>query len=170
MRPSILSPCGHAHRHDPRRDPADFWTRLLDRSAIGLSGLCLVHCLAFPVIVALLPAMASVLPRQPWVHAAILSAALPLAGIALWRGWSRHRDRRPGLFGALGLTLMGVGLATGDGGIVETVLTVIGGLMLAAAHALNWRLDHDARFHVAPGDPYGNRTRASAVRGPRPNR
>ncbi len=143
---SPRGPSELTHRHGPAHDGGG--TRLLDRSAIGLSGLCLVHCLAFPVVIALSPAMGSVLPRLWWVHPVILAAALPLAGIALWRGWRGHRDRRPGLLGALGLTLMVAGLASGEEAVLETVLTVVGGLTLASAHALNWRLDHDARFHA----------------------
>lgn len=150
MGPSSLLPSHPAHRHGHVSDGENWLTRWLDRSAIGLSGLCLVHCLAFPVIVALLPAMAPILPQQPWVHSAILATALPLAGFALWRGWRRHRDLRPGFLGVVGLYLMGAGLALGEGRLMETVLTVIGGLLLASAHALNWRLDHDARFHTGP--------------------
>ncbi|QYE37269.1 MerC domain-containing protein (plasmid) [Polymorphobacter sp. PAMC 29334] len=150
MGASNLSSSRPAHRHTHGSGSGNSLTRWLDHSAIGLSGLCLVHCLAFPVIIALLPAMAPILPQQPWVHPAILATALPLAVFALWRGWRRHRDVRPGLLGVLGLLLMGAGLAMGEGRLMETVLTVIGGLLLASAHALNWRLDHDARFHTNP--------------------
>lgn len=124
----------------------DRLTRLLDRSAIGLSSLCLVHCLAFPVLIALLPALGSILPRQWWVHPAILATALPLAGWALHRGWRRHRDWRPVALGIAGLSLMVIGLLSGERGWGETVFTVIGGLTLAAGHVLNWRLD-DHRVH-----------------------
>ena len=148
MGPSKLLPSPSVHRHGHVSDSDNRLTRWLDRSAIGLSGLCLVHCLAFPVIIALLPAMAPILPQQPWVHPAILATALPLAGLALWRGWRRHHDLRPGLLGVVGLNLMGAGLAVGEGRSMETILTVIGGLLLATAHALNWRLDHGARFHA----------------------
>ena len=127
-------------------------TRLLDRGAIGLSGLCLIHCLAFPVLIALLPALASVLPQQWWVHPAILATAVPLAGVALWRGWRQHGDPRPARLGVLGLGLMTAGVLVRDTTVAETVLTVAGGLTVATAHVLNWRLDPMGRHHHADLD------------------
>lgn len=126
---------------------ADRLTRLLDRGAIGLSGLCLVHCLAFPLVIASLPAMAHVLPQEAWVHPLILAAALPLAAAALWRGWRRHGDPRPVALGGGGLALLTLGLLVGHGSSAEIVLTVVGGVTLAAAHTLNWRLDHRRHDH-----------------------
>lgn len=124
----------------------DRLTRLLDRSAIGLSGLCLIHCLAFPVLIATLPALASILPRQWWVHPAILATALPLAGLAFYRGWHRHRDWRPVLFGVAGLSLLTVGVLAGEN-LLETLRTVAGGVVLATAHVLNWRLSGHGLQH-----------------------
>jgi hypothetical protein len=62
----------------------------LDASAIGLSGLCLAHCLLLPVAAALLPALA-VAAEAEWLHLAFAASALPIAGLALARA---HR-RRP---------------------------------------------------------------------------
>lgn len=118
----------------------DTLTRWLDRGAVGLSLLCLVHCLAFPVVIMALPAMAEVLPRAWWVHPAIFGLAIPLASVALVRGWAGHRDRRPLRLGALGLALLGVGLLAAEASATEMVLTVVGGLIVAAAHLLNGHL------------------------------
>ena len=118
----------------------DRLSRHLDRSAIILSALCLVHCLAFPILVALLPALAGILPRQWWVHPLILAMALPLASVALWRGWLRHHDPRPPLLGAVGLLQLTIGVLAGEGGYFEIGATVVGGLTLAAAHVMNWHL------------------------------
>ena len=132
----------HASRPSPNVPPSRGWslTRWLDRGAVGLSMLCLVHCLAFPVVVMALPAMGEVLPRQWWVHPVIFALAVPLAAIALVRGWSDHRDRRPVLLGGIGLTLLGLGLLAAEASAVEVLLTVTGGSVVAAAHLLNWRL------------------------------
>ncbi|UAJ12757.1 MerC domain-containing protein [Polymorphobacter megasporae] len=126
------------HRVAPRRG----WllTRWLDRGAVGLSMLCLVHCLAFPVVVLALPTMGEILPRQWWVHPVIFALAVPMATIALVRGWSDHRDRRPVLLGGLGLALLGLGLLAAEASAAEVLLTVAGGMIVAAAHLLNWRL------------------------------
>lgn len=117
--------------------------RLLDHGAMTLSALCLVHCLALPVLLAAAPVLAAGVPDAPWVHPAILGLAAPLALVALGRGWRRHHDARPPLLGAVGVALLtgGVFVATASG---ETALTVGGALLLAAAHLLNWRGVHRA--------------------------
>ncbi len=125
----------------PPSDPALATTRLLDRGALALSALCLFHCLALPVVLAALPALSAVLPDRPWVHPAILILAAPLAFVALGQGWRRHRVAWPALLGAGGVALLAGGVAAGDG-TTGTVLTVAGGLTLAAAHLLNWRKLH----------------------------
>ncbi len=124
-------------RHD-RAAPRDRHT--LDRLAIWLSGLCLVHCLVFPIAIAILPVLAGILPRQWWVHPVILAAALPLAVVALVRGWRRSGDVRPLLIGATGLAFLIAGVVAAEGSTAEVVLTVTGGLVLSSAHVLNWRL------------------------------
>ena len=113
---------------------------LLDASAIGLSGLCLVHCLLLPVAAAaLLPALAAASEAE-WVHRLFVALALPLAGLALWRA---HRQR-PLPWPLLALAATGLtGLVAGALGwpdhALETPLTVLGSVLLASAHVWNWR-------------------------------
>ena len=87
-----------------------------------------------------LPAMGEVLPRQWWVSPVIFALAVPMATIALVRGWSDHRDRRPVVLGGAGLALLGLGLFADEASAAEVLLTVTGGLIVATAHLLNWRL------------------------------
>lgn len=110
----------------------------LDRWGIMISSACLVHCLALPLLGAMLPLFAASLPADEWVHPLLLGSALPVTGLALLRGYRRHRLARPALLGCLGLALITGALFSGAGG-VETALTVAGGLLVAGAHVLNWR-------------------------------
>lgn len=119
----------------PMANPTAF-VRLLDASAIGLSGLCLAHCLALPVATAFLPLLGTWAEAE-WVHLAFLAAAVPISTVALVRsgGW-----RAPVV---LGLALIGIGLLV-SGALfanegAELAMTVAGGLALAMAHTLNWR-------------------------------
>lgn len=125
----------------------------LDHVAVGLSALCLVHCLAFPVLIVLIPALAGVLPQQWWIHPLILALALPLASVALYRGWRRSRDVRPVALGLVGIGFLVAGVVAAEGSGAETVLTVTGGLVLAAAHLLNWRIGQDGHVHPARRRP-----------------
>ncbi|MET1023759.1 MAG: MerC family mercury resistance protein [Pseudoxanthomonas sp.] len=110
-----------------------------DASAIGLSALCLAHCLLLPVLAALLPVFGA-WAQAEWVHLLFACIALPLAGTALWRAHLLRPLPLP-LVGLAGLGL--AGLVFGAFGwpthAWETPVTVTGSLLLAAAHVWNWR-------------------------------
>lgn len=111
-------------------------TRLLDRFAIGLSGLCVVHCLATAVTLGLLSAASGMLGAA-WIHEAGLSIAMILGGFALGRGAAEHGFLMPVAVGSLGLGVMAGALTMPhDGG--EALYTVIGVGMLALGHRLNF--------------------------------
>ena len=122
-----------------------FATRLLDASAMGLSGLCLVHCLALPVAAAALP-MLGAWAHAEWVHAAFLAAAVPVSAFALLRsgGW---RAPRIATLAVAGLMLLAAGVMGWPRETWETALTVTGGLLLASAHVLNWRRVGHSHHH-----------------------
>ncbi|WP_172593153.1 MerC domain-containing protein [Altererythrobacter sp. B11] len=110
----------------------------LDRLGMAVSSLCLVHCLALPVLTALLPFFAAELPGDEWIHPLLLGLALPVTGLALLRGWLRHRLARPAALGAAGLAIIASALLAPHG-VAESALTVVGGLLVVWAHVLNWR-------------------------------
>lgn len=107
----------------------------LDRMAIGLSGLCLVHCLATAILLALV-ASAGGLLGSPIVHEVGLSIAMTLGAIALGRGFLEHRFILPGIVGLSGLCTMAFALSLPEGGY-EPVVTVCGVMILALGHRLN---------------------------------
>jgi hypothetical protein len=110
-------------------------TRRLDRIAIGLSGLCLVHCLATAVLLGLLSAAGSFL-GNPLIHEIGLSMAMAMGAIALGRGVSEHGFMMPSAVGALGLGVMAGALTLPHDGS-EALFTVIGVGILALGHELN---------------------------------
>ena len=77
----------------------------LDRLAIGLSGLCLVHCLASAVVLGLLSAAGGML-GAPIVHEIGLMLAMILGSVALGKGVVDHGFMLPSAIGALGLGVM----------------------------------------------------------------
>ncbi|MEO7278231.1 MAG: MerC domain-containing protein [Sphingomicrobium sp.] len=107
----------------------------LDRMAMALSGLCLVHCVGTAVALALLSAAGGIL-GAPIIHEVGLSLAMVLGAIALGRGVVEHGFLMPSAVGGLGLGVMGGALTMPHGG-TETVFTVVGVTILALGHRLN---------------------------------
>lgn len=116
--------------------PSSRLTGLGDSMAIGLSGLCLIHCLALPLIASLLP-LAGAWAEAEWVHGLFAAVAAP---VSLWT-LARPTDRSPKILivAGAGLAFLFLGAAGWPSHEAETPLTVAGGLLLAAAHVLNWR-------------------------------
>jgi hypothetical protein len=109
----------------------------MDRLAIGLSGLCLVHCLASAIFVAML-ASAGGLLLHPAIHEVGLMFAIALGIIALGRGVVDHGFMMPSAVGGLGLGVMAGSLGLPEGG-AGTLYTIIGVAILALGHDLNRR-------------------------------
>jgi hypothetical protein len=110
---------------------------LLDRIAIGLSALCVVHCLASAVLLALLSSAAGAVLDES-IHHAGLAIAIVLGALALGRGILAHGYMMPAAIGALGLGVM-TGALTLPHDSGEIVWTVIGVALLALGHDLNRR-------------------------------
>jgi hypothetical protein len=109
----------------------------LDRLAIGLSGLCLVHCIASAVLVAVL-ASAGGLLLDPIFHEVGMMFALVLGVVGLGRGIVQHGFMLPAAIGSLGLGMMSGALTLEHSG-TSTLYSVAGVLILAMGHDLNRR-------------------------------
>ena len=111
-------------------------TNRLDRYAIGLSGLCLVHCLATSVLLALVASAGSMLGAD-WIHEVGLGLAMIMGAIALGRGILEHGYSMPSAVGGLGLGVMAGALTMPHDG-TEALYTVVGVGILALGHRLNF--------------------------------
>jgi hypothetical protein len=110
-------------------------TYRLDRIAMGLSGLCLVHCLATAVLLGLLASAGGFL-GAPIIHEVGLSLAMVFGSIALVRGIFEHGFMMPSAIGGLGLGVMGGALTLPHDG-TEAAYTVAGVMIVALGHRLN---------------------------------
>ena len=118
------------------------WLPGLDRFAIGLSGLCAVHCVASAVLLAMMSALGGLL-LNPLFHEIGLTLAILLGAVALGRGTIRHGCLMPAAFGSLGLGMMTGALSLPHDGLgEETLWTVVGVGVLALGHDLNRRATH----------------------------
>lgn len=114
----------------------------LDGLALVLSGTCMLHCLALPILVTLFPIIRGSLLEEQAFHLIILVFILPTSLIALTIGCRKHKDRLTFILGACGLSILTFTALFGhevfglDG---ERWVTTVGGLVLAAAHIQNFR-------------------------------
>ena len=109
----------------------------IDRLAIGLSGLCFIHCVASAVLLTVV-ASAGGLLLDPIVHEVGMMFALVLGVIGLGRGIVSHGFMLPAAIGSLGLGIM-AGALTLDHDHFTTLWSVSGVLILALGHDLNRR-------------------------------
>lgn len=110
---------------------------VIDRLAIGMSGLCLVHCVATAVLVAVLASAGGILV-DPIFHEVGMAIAVALGLIGLGRGVMIHGFMLPAAIGSLGLGMMAGTLTLPHGG-VEIAYSIAGVLILALGHDLNRR-------------------------------
>lgn len=109
-----------------------------DRSAIGVSILCMVHCLALPVLVILFPlGIFAVLAENHW-HWLFLALAAPISLLALLRTSPHVRDSKFAIGVVLGIALLAVGVWAAEH-IWQVIFSVLGATSLFAAHVHNLR-------------------------------
>jgi hypothetical protein len=110
----------------------------LDRVAMTLSGMCLVHCIATTVLLAAVASAGGLL--SPAIHEVGLSLAILLGMLGLGRGILRHGYMLPAAVGGFGLGMMAGALSLPhDGTGTEAIWTMVGVLTLALGHDLNRR-------------------------------
>ena len=111
----------------------------MDGAGVTLSSACIIHCLALPLALAILPSWSEALSLPEEFHLIMVMIAVPLSSYVLLR--ARHgqgrRQVRLGL-GIAGLALM-VAALTVEGEVLETGMTTFGAALVATAHILNWR-------------------------------
>jgi hypothetical protein len=110
-------------------------TSRLDRIAMGLSGLCAVHCVATAVLLGLLASAGGMLGK-PIIHEVGLTLAMILGAIALGRGIREHGFLLPSTVGVTGLGIMGYAMTLHETGY-EPAFTILGVAVLALGHRLN---------------------------------
>ena len=110
-------------------------TSRLDRVAMGLSGLCAVHCVATAVLLGVL-ASAGGLLGKPIIHEVGLTLAMILGAVALGRGIREHGFLLPSAVGVTGLGIMAYAMTLHESGL-EPAFTILGVAVLALGHRLN---------------------------------
>ncbi|MEX0769796.1 MAG: MerC domain-containing protein [Balneolaceae bacterium] len=114
-------------------------TLLWDRLGIGVSGICAIHCLLFPIIISILPLWPLATTLHDWTHPVFIVLLLPTIYFAARRS---HYSKKITLPLFLGFVLVIFGWLLGHfwyGAGVETTLTLLGSAILIVGHWLNFR-------------------------------
>ena len=121
-----------------------------DRISIMLSSICVIHCIAFPIVAALIPIFATTMHHGHamhdfWFHQFILIFILPFSLLAIITGYKRHKQRMPIIVTSIGLAVLV--LTTLFAGMLitnhiiphqgEIYLTVTGGIIHAIGLFMN---------------------------------
>jgi hypothetical protein len=121
---------------------------LIEGIAVGATLACLAHCLALPLLFALVPILSSVLPIPEHFHVIALVLAIPATAGALFAGYRRHRLAGPMIAGTIGLTLLALAAIRWGETALEMPVTVLGSVAIAVAHLTNWRFRRASHLTV----------------------
>ena len=113
--------------------------RIADTAGMLASGMCLVHCLAFPLLVALFPLL-GIGGDSDTFHVTMVGVAIVAALLSLAPGYRMHRLVLVAAAGATGLAcLASAAFVVGPryGETAETCVTVLGAALISLAHLRN---------------------------------
>jgi hypothetical protein len=116
----------------------------LDTAAIGISALCVAHCLLLPIGLSLLPSLAIMgILSDELFHSLLVVLILPTSLVALSLGCRLHRSWFVFLLGSTGISILVLtALFAHDlfGEQFEKLATIFGAVLIAASHVQNFSL------------------------------
>lgn len=121
---------------------------LSDKAAISLSFLCTAHCLALPVMLALIPSIAALQLENESFHFWLIVAVLPTSIYALTMGCRKHKRYTLLALGLTGISFLVLAIilcetlleGSAYGEAIEKIMTSVGAMIIAYAHFRNYRL------------------------------
>jgi uncharacterized membrane protein len=114
---------------------------MVDRFGITLSTLCVLHCLAVPITLIILPVIIqapvlSLLHESEWLHMVLLASIIVVSGPVLMLRQQKSRYVR--YLAMTGAILLCTALFV-NGAIAEQMITICGSAALITAHIANLR-------------------------------
>jgi hypothetical protein len=110
----------------------------VDKIGVGLSALCLVHCLALPVIMATLPFVSFLsFMKQPFFEALIVIFAIFNAILAVTVGFKKHKKLIIPTFFLSGSILLGLFFFAHDFIHNNEYVITIGAALIGLGHIFN---------------------------------
>ncbi len=145
LSPMAHSGSGHVRAATPGATTATANAKrpIADRVGIWLSFLCVIHCLATPVLLIVFPALEAmkIARIHEGFHLALLLILPVVAVIAFIPGYRRHQNREVFYWALPGLLIIAyVALWFEEASWFATAISVTGSLFLIRAHVVNRRL------------------------------
>jgi len=128
----------HVHEHTSRQAIVS-----MDTLGICASTLCLIHCLAMPLVVAFLPLFGLQFLEGHGAHQVLAGFVVAFGLLAILPGYMKHRQPAvlAGLIVGLALVLFATfGYAVGLSESAELPLITVGNLVLVVSHLFNRQL------------------------------
>jgi hypothetical protein len=117
-------------------------SKYFDRVAIALSTICIVHCLAMPFVIAVLPLAAFTVGGDGHFHSLMLWFVVPTSVLGFGLGFRVHRRVDIVMLGAVAIAVLAAAALLGHSAwdpSVEVLVNVAASVVLAAAHWRNFR-------------------------------
>jgi len=111
----------------------------LDGTAMGASGLCLLHCLFLPLAILLIPAFSSVSETTEAVHILSLILVVPVSLTALGASALKSNSYSVLVAGAIALVILILGALFEHIPLAGIALTTLGSILLILCHLRNWQ-------------------------------
>lgn len=113
-----------------------------DRTGILVATLCLIHCLAFPLLVVLLPATKSIFHNEIF-ELIIFSLGIVVGSISFFTSYKKHGIIQPMFIGLIGVGFLMMSLASSfthsHSETQFSYYTILGGTLLIIGHLWNIR-------------------------------
>lgn len=111
---------------------------------LGMVGsmLCVLHCSAIPVMLAMGMMQGYEWMDSHWVEYLFLASAIIIASWSIVRSYLAHRRPLALIIVLIGFLVFAIGIAQHSH--TEIGLTTLGGVLIALSHLVNWRITHKA--------------------------
>ena len=127
----------------------------VDRSAIALSTLCVIHCLVVPIVLIALPTITGLAVfSDERFHTWLLFAVMPISLFAVAVSFFQYQNPAVVILALAGIFILLLVAVLGEtmfGSNGEVILTVIGSALVALAHLKNMR--HRRALHSGNNSP-----------------
>lgn len=117
----------------------------LDALGVSASTICLIHCLATPILVSVSPLVGTTLLENEVYEGSFIFASIFLGFTSLRAGYTNtHKNKSPFLYLIIAITFFAIGFIEHDL-IWSTALHSMGSISLAAAHIVNWKMTKEQK-------------------------